>query len=132
MKRFAKLLVVTLGFGALGFVISIAPQRNAMATTDTSPPAVHGSGVAGFVPVWTNSTTVGNSLLQSTSNGLTIGGLSIGSTGIVSFTPGQAFPGTGAITQVTAGTDLTGGGTSGVVTLNLDTTKVPQLNAPNI
>jgi hypothetical protein len=32
---------------------------------------------------------------------------------------------------VTAGTDLTGGGTTGNVTLNLDTTKVPQLNAAN-
>ena len=39
--------------------------------------------------------------------------------------------GTGTITGVTAGTDLTGGGTSGTVTLNLDTTKVPQLNAAN-
>ncbi len=39
--------------------------------------------------------------------------------------------GTGTITGVTAGTDLTGGGTSGPVTLNLDTTKVPQLNAAN-
>ena len=37
----------------------------------------------------------------------------------------------GTITGVTAGTDLTGGGTSGNVTLNLDTTKVPVLNAPN-
>jgi hypothetical protein len=37
----------------------------------------------------------------------------------------------GRITGVTAGTDLTGGGTSGNVTLNLDTTKVPQLNAAN-
>ena len=36
-----------------------------------------------------------------------------------------------AITGVTAGTDLTGGGTSGVVTLNLDTTKVPQLATAN-
>lgn len=39
--------------------------------------------------------------------------------------------GTGTITGVTAGTDLTGGGTGGKVTLNLDTTKVPQLNAAN-
>jgi len=38
---------------------------------------------------------------------------------------------TGTITAVTAGTDLTGGGTSGNVTLNLDTTKVPQLAASN-
>ncbi|MFZ0816701.1 MAG: hypothetical protein WAM78_14345, partial [Candidatus Sulfotelmatobacter sp.] len=39
--------------------------------------------------------------------------------------------GTGTITGVTAGTDLTGGGTGGNVTLNLDTTKVPQLGASN-
>lgn len=39
--------------------------------------------------------------------------------------------GTGTITGVTAGSDLTGGGTSGSVTLNLDTTKVPLLNAAN-
>jgi hypothetical protein len=39
--------------------------------------------------------------------------------------------GTGTITGVTAGTDLTGGGTSGKVTLNLDTTKVPQLATSN-
>jgi len=42
------------------------------------------------------------------------------------------FAGGGSgITGVTAGTDLTGGGTSGNVTLNLDTTKVPQLNSAN-
>jgi hypothetical protein len=39
--------------------------------------------------------------------------------------------GTGTITGVTAGTDLTGGGTAGKVTLNLDTTKVPQLSSAN-
>ena len=39
--------------------------------------------------------------------------------------------GTGTITGVTAGTDLTGGGTSGNVTLNLNTAKVPQLAAAN-
>jgi hypothetical protein len=39
--------------------------------------------------------------------------------------------GAGTITGVTAGTDLTGGGASGTVTLNLDTTKVPQLAAAN-
>jgi hypothetical protein len=43
-----------------------------------------------------------------------------------------ASAGTGTITGVTAGTDLTGGGTSGKVALNLDTTKVPQLNAANV
>jgi trimeric autotransporter adhesin len=35
------------------------------------------------------------------------------------------------ITGVTAGTDLTGGGTSGNVTLNLNTSKVPQLATAN-
>jgi trimeric autotransporter adhesin len=37
----------------------------------------------------------------------------------------------GQITGVTAGTDLTGGGTSGNVTLNLNTATVPQLAAAN-
>ncbi len=44
--------------------------------------------------------------------------------GLVTFAAGQTFPGTGTITGVTAGTGLTGGGTSGGVTLNVDTTKV--------
>jgi len=39
--------------------------------------------------------------------------------------------GGGGISGVTAGTDLTGGGTSGTVTLNLDTTKVPTLAGAN-
>jgi hypothetical protein len=39
--------------------------------------------------------------------------------------------GSGTITGVTAGTALTGGGTSGTVTLNVDTTKVPLLAAAN-
>jgi hypothetical protein len=60
-------------------------------------------------------------------------GLKISNTGIFTFAAGQTFPGTGngTITSVTAGTDLTGGGTGGNVTVNLDTTKVPQLNASN-
>jgi len=37
---------------------------------------------------------------------------------------GLAYPATGTITGVTAGTGLTGGGTSGVVTVSLDTTSV--------
>jgi hypothetical protein len=39
--------------------------------------------------------------------------------------------GGGSITSVTAGTDLTGGGNSGTVTLSLDTTKVPTLAGSN-
>ncbi|MFZ0286467.1 MAG: hypothetical protein WAL32_14650, partial [Terriglobales bacterium] len=60
-------------------------------------------------------------------------GLQLSSKGIFTFASGQTFPGTGngTITGVTAGTDLTGGGTSGKVTLNLDTTKVPQLASDN-
>jgi hypothetical protein len=60
-------------------------------------------------------------------------GLHIASTGLITFATGQTFPGTGngTITGVTAGTDLTGGGTTGSVTLSLDTTKVPQLAANN-
>lgn len=60
-------------------------------------------------------------------------GLSIASNGQITFAAGQTFPGAGAgtITGVTAGTDLTGGGTTGSVTVNLDTTKVPQLAASN-
>jgi hypothetical protein len=58
-------------------------------------------------------------------------GLSISSKGLITFVSGQKFPGTGTITGVTAGTDLTGGGISGNVTLNLDTAKVPQLHAAN-
>ena len=49
-------------------------------------------------------------------------GLKINSKGQFTFAAGQTFPGT--IAGVTAGTDLTGGGTSGKVTLNVDTTKV--------
>jgi hypothetical protein len=50
-------------------------------------------------------------------------GLSIASNGQITFATGQTFPGTGegTITGVTAGTDLTGGGTSGNVALNLNT-----------
>jgi hypothetical protein len=58
-------------------------------------------------------------------------GLAIASNGQITFAPGQTFPGAGTISGVIAGTDLTGGGTSGNVTLNLDTTKVPQLGTAN-
>ena len=42
----------------------------------------------------------------------------------VTFAASQIFPGTGTITGVAAGNGLTGGGTSGNVALNVDTTKV--------
>jgi len=48
-------------------------------------------------------------------------GLNIASNGKITFASGQTFPGTGngTITGVTAGTGLTGGGTTGSVTLSL-------------
>jgi hypothetical protein len=47
-------------------------------------------------------------------------GLSIAGNGRITFASGQTFPGTGAITGVTAGTGLIGGGTSGIVSLNVN------------
>ena len=48
-------------------------------------------------------------------------GLSVNANGTINWAAGQTFPGSGAgsITGITAGTGLTGGGTSGTVTLNL-------------
>jgi hypothetical protein len=66
-------------------------------------------------------------------------GLKLSNNGILTFAKGQTFPGTGTgdgtITGVIAGTDLTGGGTSGTVTLNLNKgatdARYAQLAAPN-
>ena len=57
-------------------------------------------------------------------------GLAIASNGRITFAPGQAFPpSVSTITQISAGIGLTGGGATGNVTLNLDTSKVPTLGA---
>jgi len=58
-------------------------------------------------------------------------GLRISSEGQIAFAAGQTFPGAGTITGVNAGAGLTGGGSTGNITLNLDTTKVPQLATSN-
>jgi hypothetical protein len=71
-------------------------------------------------------------LLYATAPAATVEtGLSIAGNGQVTFASGQTFPGAGTISGVTAGVALTGGGTSGTVTVNLDTTKVPLLAANN-
>jgi hypothetical protein len=75
-----------------------------------------------------------NLLSSTTSAAATETGFHFNANGTINFAPGQTFPGTGTgngtITGVTAGTGLTGGGNTGNVTLNLDTTKVPLLAAP--
>jgi hypothetical protein len=60
-------------------------------------------------------------------------GFSIAPTGLLTFAPGQTFPGAGkgTITGVTAGTGLTGGGASGSVKLAIDPNAIPQLSAYN-
>ena len=60
-------------------------------------------------------------------------GLKINNKGLISFAAGQTFPGTGkgTITSVIAGTGLTGGGTTGAVTLNLNTANIPLLGGSN-
>ena len=88
-------------------------------------------------PTGNNTTAPGatfNLLANATGGNPTETGLYFNTNGIIHFAAGQTFPGAGGggtITGVTAGTGLTGGGTSGTVTLNVDTTKVPLLTGAN-
>jgi hypothetical protein len=58
--------------------------------------------------------------------------LSIAANGVISFAPGQKFPGTGTISGVTAGTGLTGGGSRGALTLAVDKSLASSLAASNL
>ena len=103
--------------------LSIAPGgvSNAM-LANPSLTVTAGGGLAGGGPV-------------SLGGGTTLGLQACSANQVLEYIGGvwtcTTIGGGGTITGVTAGTDLTGGGPSGTVTLNVDTTKVPQLAAAN-
>jgi hypothetical protein len=89
-------------------------------------------------PVGNNTSTPGGSLNLLFGQGAATPaetGFKLASNGQITFAAGQLFPGAGTITEVDAGTDLTGGGTGGAVTLNLNTaatdTRYSQLGTAN-
>jgi hypothetical protein len=122
--------------------------------TTSSTSGLQGGGTTGTLNLSVKPAGVTNAMLQNskitlntnTAGGLTTpGAMTLGSTYTIGLKPCStsqvlqyngtswncASAGTGTITGVTAGTDLTGGGTVGNVTLNLNTTKVPQLATSN-
>jgi hypothetical protein len=122
--------------------------------TTASGSGLKGGGTKGTLSLGILSAGVTNTMLQhssftlnaNTAGGLTApGAMTLGSTYMIGLKPcatsqilqysgstwNCASAGTGTITGVTAGTDLTGGGATGAVTLNLDTTKVPLLASSN-
>ncbi len=76
-----------------------------------------------------------NSLLTDNGSTVAVGGMSISSSGIISFAGGQTFSGTGTVTSVSAGSGLTGGPITTSGTLSLDTSFInnlyPRLAAAN-
>jgi len=74
----------------------------------------------------TVSPTANLNLLYQAGGALEATGLSINSSGLLTFAPGQTFPGTGAgtITGITTTSPLAGSGTSGSVALAINETKL--------
>lgn len=126
-----------LGFFALSN--NLTGSNNTALGANAGPDSSH--------PALTNATAIGANAQVTVSNALVLGSINgvngatadtvvgIGTTaptakldvrgtanfgGLVSFAAGQTFPGTGTITGVTAGSGLTGGGSSGGVTLSLN------------
>ncbi|MHB8216260.1 MAG: kelch repeat-containing protein [Candidatus Sulfotelmatobacter sp.] len=125
-----------------------AGHSNTTGTNNTFVGQAADAGAQGL----TNATAIGSAAIVGESNALVLGapGVKVGIgtatpaysldvqgtgnfTGMVTFAPGQTFPGTGngTITGVTPGTGLTGGGNTGNVTLNVDQTQVPFLAGNN-
>ena len=122
--------------------------------TTATGSGLSGGGTTGTLSLKIPSAGITNAMLASskitlnanTAGGLTTpGAMTLGTTYTIGLKPCSANQilqysgtvwncatgGSGTITGVTAGTDLTGGGTSGTVKLSLDTTKVPLLAASN-
>jgi hypothetical protein len=98
----------------------------------TATSLLTGGGTSGNVIVGLNLAQLENTLnntYPSLAGNNTFTGASNTFTSPIKFAAGQTFPGAGAITGVTAGTGLTGGGLGGAVTLAVDPTQVPLLNA---
>ena len=149
----------TFKISSTGAVTFISGQKFPGTGTITGITTASGSGLAGGGTSGTLSLKVApsgvtNAMLQNSritlnansAGGITApGAMTLGGTSTIGLKPcaanqvlmfsgsvwNCASTGTGTITGVLAGTDLTGGGTGGNVTLNLDTTKVPQLAAAN-
>jgi hypothetical protein len=101
-------------------------QRTSPAPGETEGPVLYqllfsASGTPGTIAKFdTNPRHLTNSDIVDSGGIVAIGGLAINATtGIVTFAGGQTFPGVGTITEVKAGTGLIGGGTRGIVALDI-------------
>jgi hypothetical protein len=91
-----------------------------------------GNATTNSIAVFNSPCNIENSAITQNGSVVGIGGLSIDSgTGLVTFVPGQTFPGGGggSVTTVNSGTGLTGGPITTAGTLSIDPTVVPQLGA---